>query len=125
MGGLPSRKFQFNHPHEPHQAAASLAWLVDALLCFCLLKLQLDTTCTGDPEVLRLTLHTAPQLQHRPRPHTATFLTRSRTDAMNVLIHCSSVQHESTWFPKCSRVCSGLWFWFFSPSIPLNLQGFA
>lgn len=45
-----------------------------------------------------------------PAPHhpqTVTFLTHSRTDTINVVIHCSSVQHESIWFPKCSQVCSG------------------
>lgn len=88
---------------------------------FCLLKSQLDTICKGDPDVLQFTsAHSAvlpaPITAHRPQP--ATFPTHSQTDTVNVLIHCSSAQHESIWFPKCSRVCSGLWFCFFSPPYP-------
>lgn len=83
MGGLPSSKYQLNHPHEPYQATENLAWLVDELLSFCLLKSQLDTTCKGDPNVLRFTYaHKCHGSCPHHRPQSATFLTHSQTDTI-------------------------------------------
>lgn len=113
MGRLPSSKYQFNHPYEPHQAIENLAWLVDALLCFCLLKSQLETTCKGDPNVLGFTFAHSAVAPAPHHPQTVTLPTHSQTDTINVVIHCSSVQHESIWFPKCSQICSGCDFDFF------------